>query len=71
MAEPQRGQQPAQQRSTRRYRVYQGIGIAAGVLFLALGIAAFFAGGGPIVGTIGVVGGVVCLTAAIVTAVRT
>jgi membrane associated rhomboid family serine protease len=60
-----------QQRSTTRYRVYQVIGIVLGVLFLGLAAAAFFGGGGWIVAAIAAVGGVLCLTASLITLVRT
>jgi hypothetical protein len=60
----------AEQHGTRRYRVYQGIGMGLGVLFLAIGVGALLAGGGPIVAIIGIVGGVLCLTASIITMVR-
>lgn len=53
-----------------RYRVYSIIGIVVGLLFLALGVAAFLAGGGPIVGTIAAVGGVVVLVVSVVNMVR-
>jgi hypothetical protein len=54
----------------RRYRVYQIIGLVAGVAFIALGVAAFLAGGGPIVAIIALVGGVLIVGVSIVTMVR-
>lgn len=64
----------SEQRTTtdsRRYRVYQVIGIVVAVLFLALGIAAFLTGGGPIIAAIAVVGGLAVLIVSIVMMVRT
>ena len=58
------------QQQLRRYRVYQIIGLVAGVAFLALGVAAFLAGGGPIVAAIALIGGVVVLAVSIVNMVR-
>jgi hypothetical protein len=46
------------------------IGIIVGVLFLALGVAAFLAEGGPIVGAIAVAGGVLTIAASVFTLVR-
>lgn len=60
-----------QQQSTVRYRVYQVTGIVIGVLFLALAAAAFFGGGGWIIALIALVGGLLCLTASLVTMFRT
>ncbi|OZD46344.1 hypothetical protein CH252_21245 [Rhodococcus sp. 06-1477-1B] len=54
----------------RRYRVYQISGIVLAVLFLALGVAAYLAGGGPIIAAIAVIGGLAVLTVSIVTMVR-
>ena len=54
----------------RRYRVYQVIGLIVGAVFLALGVAAFVADGGPIVGGIALLGGALCVVAAIVTMIR-
>lgn len=54
----------------RRYRVYQIIGIVVAVLFLALGVAAFLAGGGPIIAAIAVIGGLAVLIVSIVMMVR-
>ncbi|MDQ1135808.1 putative membrane protein [Microbacterium sp. SORGH_AS 1204] len=54
----------------RRYRVYQIIGIVVAALFLALGVTAFFAGGGPIIAAIAVVGGLAVLIVSIVMMVR-
>ncbi len=56
---------------SRRYRVYQIIGIVVAVLFLALGVAAFLTGGGPIIAAIAVVGGLAVLIVSIVMMVRT
>jgi uncharacterized membrane protein YjjP (DUF1212 family) len=55
---------------SRRYRVYQIIGIVLGVLFLALGVAAYLAGGGPIIAAIAVIGGLAVLVVSIITMVR-
>jgi len=60
-----------ERRSTRRYRVYQVIGLALGVVFLGLAAAAFFGGGGPIIAVIAAAGGVLVLAASIVAMVRT
>jgi uncharacterized membrane protein YkgB len=54
----------------RRYRVYQIIGLVAGAAFIALGVAAFLAGAGPIVAIIALVGGVLVVGVSIVTMVR-
>ncbi|WP_091366497.1 MULTISPECIES: hypothetical protein [unclassified Microbacterium] len=54
----------------RRYRVYQIGGIVLAVLFLALGVAAFLAGGGPIIAAIAVIGGLAVLIVSIVMMVR-
>lgn len=54
----------------RRYRVYQVAGIVLAVLFLALGVAAFLTGGGPIIAAIAVIGGLAVLIASIVMMVR-
>ena len=54
----------------RRYRIYQIIGIVVAALFLALGAAAFLAGGGPIIAAIAVVGGLAVLIVSIVMMVR-
>ncbi|MDQ1085079.1 MULTISPECIES: hypothetical protein [Microbacterium] len=54
----------------RRYRVYQVIGIVVAALFLALGVTAFLAGGGPIISAIAVVGGLAVLIVSIVMMVR-
>ncbi|WP_156459177.1 hypothetical protein [Microbacterium sp. Leaf151] len=56
---------------SRRYRVYQIVGIVVAVLFLALGVAAFLTGGGPIIAAIAVVGGLAVLIVSIVMMVRT
>lgn len=53
-----------------RYRVYQIIGMVLAVLFLALGVAAHFSGGGPIIAAIAVIGGLVVLVVSIITMVR-
>lgn len=53
-----------------RYRVYQIVGIVLGVLFIALGVAAFLAGGGPIIAAIAAVGGLAVLIVSIITMVR-
>lgn len=53
-----------------RFRVYQVSGIVLAVLFLALGVAAFLAGGGPIIAAIAVIGGLTVLVVSIVTMVR-
>jgi hypothetical protein len=55
---------------SRRYRVYQIIGIVVAVLFLTLGVAAFLTGGGPIIAAIAVVGGLAVLIVSIVMMVR-
>jgi len=54
----------------RRYRVYQVAGLVLGVLFVALGVAAFFAGGGPVIATIAVLGGLAVLIVSIIMMVR-
>ncbi len=54
----------------RRYRVYQALGIVVAALFLALGATAFFAGGGPIIATIAIAGGLAVLIVSIVMMVR-
>lgn len=54
----------------RRYRVYQVGGIVLAVLFLALGVAAFLSGGGPIIAAIAVIGGLAVLIVSIVMMVR-
>lgn len=54
----------------RRYRVYQVGGIVLAVLFLALGVAAFLTGGGPIIAAIAVIGGLAVLIVSIVMMVR-
>ncbi|WP_285136334.1 hypothetical protein [Microbacterium sp. lyk4-40-TSB-66] len=54
----------------RRYRVYQIVGIVVAVLFLALGVAAFLSGGGPIIAAIAVIGGLAVLIVSIVMMVR-
>ncbi|MFG6402075.1 MULTISPECIES: hypothetical protein [unclassified Microbacterium] len=59
-----------QQLSRSRYRVYPIIGIVLGLVFLGLGAGAFLAGGGPIVGTIALVGGVLVLVVSIINLVR-
>ncbi|MEW1707425.1 hypothetical protein AB0230_09310 [Microbacterium sp. NPDC089190] len=55
---------------SRRYRVYQIVGIVLAVLFLALGVAAFVTGGGPIIAAIAVIGGLAVLVVSIVMMVR-
>ncbi|MDR6692050.1 uncharacterized membrane protein YjjP (DUF1212 family) [Microbacterium sp. 1154] len=55
---------------SRRYRVYQIIGIVLAVLFLALGVAAYLAGGGPVIAAIAVIGGLAVLIVSIITMVR-
>jgi uncharacterized membrane protein YjjP (DUF1212 family) len=59
-----------EQRRGRRYRVYQVIGLVLGAVFLALAVAAYFGGGGPFIALIAGVGGILCLTASIITMVR-
>ena len=59
-----------QRLGTKRYRVYQTVGIAIGVVFLALAAAAFFAGGGPIIAAIAAAGGILVLIVSIVSMVR-
>ncbi|MDQ1112424.1 uncharacterized membrane protein YjjP (DUF1212 family) [Microbacterium testaceum] len=54
----------------RRYRVYQIVGIVLAVLFLALGVAAYLAGGGPVIAAIAVIGGLAVLIVSIITMVR-
>lgn len=54
----------------RRYRVYQIVGIVLAVLFLALGVAAYLTGGGPIIAAIAVIGGLAVLIVSIVMMVR-
>lgn len=54
----------------RRPRAAAIIGIAVGAVFVALGVAAFLLGGGPIVGAIAVAGGVLTTAAAVFTLVR-
>ncbi len=56
--------------SGRRYRVYQVCGIVLAILFIGLGVGAFFAGGGPVIAAIGVVGGLLVLIVSIVMMVR-
>lgn len=63
-----RGEQQIE--SGRRFRVYQVGGMIVGVLFLALGVGALLAGGGPVVAAIAFVGGAAVLTASIVMMVR-
>ncbi len=53
-----------------RYRVYQVIGLVLGALFAAVGLAALFGGGGPIIGAIGIVGGAAVIVISIVMMVR-
>ncbi|WP_150958029.1 hypothetical protein [Microbacterium testaceum] len=55
---------------SRRHRVYQIVGIVLAVLFLALGVAAYLAGGGPIIAAIAVIGGLAVLIVSIITMVR-
>lgn len=55
---------------SRRYRVYQIIGIVLALLFLALGVIAYLAGGGPIIAAIAVIGGLAVLVVSIITMVR-
>lgn len=54
----------------RRYRVYQVIGIVLAALFLALGVTAYVAGGGPIIAAIAIAGGLAVLIISIVLMVR-
>lgn len=54
----------------RRYRAYQVGGLVVGVLFLGLGAAALFAGGGPIIAAIAGIGGLAVLIVSIVMMVR-
>ncbi|MFJ4039342.1 hypothetical protein ACIPVB_14840 [Microbacterium sp. NPDC090007] len=54
----------------QRYRVYQVVGIALAVLFLALGVTAFVVGGGPVIAAIAIVGGLAVLIVSIVMMVR-
>ena len=53
-----------------RYRVYQVTGIVLGAFFLAVGLAALFAGGGPIIGAIAIAGGLTVVAVSIVMMVR-
>jgi hypothetical protein len=57
-------------RPDRRPRAASVIGIVVGAIFLALGVAAFFVGGGPIVGAIALTGGVLTVAASVYTLVR-
>ncbi|MGP3534450.1 hypothetical protein ACTU3I_06615 [Microbacterium sp. RD1] len=59
-----------EEHAARRLRVAPIVGIALGAVFLALGVAAFLFGGGPIVGAIGLAGGVLTLAAAVFVLVR-
>jgi predicted phage tail protein len=54
----------------RRPRAAGVVGIVLGALFLALGAAAFFVGGGPIVGAIALAGGALTVAASVYTLVR-
>ncbi len=54
----------------RRPRIAAIIGIVVGVLFIAVGVAAFFCGGGPIGAVIALAGGVLTVGAAVFTLVR-
>ncbi|WP_295784383.1 hypothetical protein [uncultured Microbacterium sp.] len=54
----------------RRYRVYQVGGIVLSALFLALGVTAFVAGGGPVIAAIAITGGLAVLIVSIVMMVR-
>lgn len=56
--------------SGRRYRAYQIGGLVVGALFLGLGAAALFAGGGPIIAAIAGIGGLAVLIVSIVMLVR-
>lgn len=56
--------------SAGRYRAYQVGGIVVAVLFLAIGVAAFVAGGGPVIAAIAVIGGLAVLTVSILMMVR-
>ncbi|MFG6444215.1 hypothetical protein ACFXP7_02950 [Microbacterium sp. P06] len=53
-----------------RYRVYQIIGLIVGVAFIALGVVAFFAGGGPFIAAIAVAGGLLAVIVSVVDMVR-
>lgn len=59
-----------QQLGAGRYRVYQIIGFVVGAAFVALGVLAFIAGGGPIVAAISFIGGIVVLAVSIIDMVR-
>jgi uncharacterized membrane protein YjjP (DUF1212 family) len=59
-----------QQLGTRRYRVYQIIGLVLGVAFIGLGVAAYFGGGGPIVAAIAAIGGLLVLVVSLINMVR-
>lgn len=56
--------------TSQRYRVYQVGGIVVAALFLALGVTAFAAGGGPIIAAIAITGGLAVLIISIVMMVR-
>lgn len=53
-----------------RYRTYQILGLILGAAFIALGVAAFFLGGGPFIAIIAVVGGVLAVLVSIIDMVR-
>lgn len=59
-----------QDRTARRSRTPGVIGIVVGALFLAVGVAAFALGGGPIIGVIALVGGTLTVAASVLTLVR-
>ena len=50
--------------------MYPVIGLVVGVLFVALAVAAYLGGGGPIIAIIAAAGGVLCIAASIVAMVR-
>lgn len=53
-----------------RRRVLEIIGLVVGLAFIALGVTAYFAGGGPIIPIIAVAGGLLIVIAAVVNLVR-
>jgi hypothetical protein len=54
----------------KRSRAGSIVGIVVAGVFLALGLAAFFFGGGPIIGIIALAGGVLTLAASVFTLAR-
>lgn len=48
-----------------RYRIYMLFGLVVGILLLVAGVLALFLGGGPVIGWVMIVGGLVATVAAI------